>query len=507
MTRRLPIVATLLFLALCFSCAFNVGCRKKKRKGLRCAFHKKTLKMLKSVKDETALPPEERAVLMSVMIEKCEGWPVFMKRAIDWMRKGPHLGPTADEATKKLLPNKEEMAAARKYLDSICPGFTKKFPYDGPPNLRQASNPEHLRRIFRFCRYSKLKVVDEREYVSGSGPWVVLLYTLLRAGGMKPRIARLLSRLWLPSFGESEARGRGIRLPESRSFTGLEEDFPDLFVSRKAIHYRTKRLDIKMEGGRFSAEAKRDGPDGFFVTDLYRTLALWSRKRKELHRIRGSRKVAPFRGNWILAMDGRLSFRLMAEVLYTANQAELSNAQLLVRNPGLRNRVVLVRAPKLTLRTAGAFVPLALTVIMTKKGYYLKSRHGVECPDPKPQPGAVCFPVDKAGFASAARKLSNHLWFLFAKKYKDPSHWNNDPGIRSTITVVPAPRIPIRDVVVTLDAVREVPKDAKNPPVPKNLSKSGCAFEFDRKTSEWRLKKKSRPACMFHNAVLALGSM
>lgn len=501
----------LLFLALCLlglSCALFTGCRKKKRKGLRCAFHKKTLKMLKSVKDETALPPEERHVLMSVMIEKCDRWPVFMKRAIDWMRKGPHPGMSPDEATKKLLPNKEEMAAGRKYLDSICPGFSKRFPHDGPPNLRQASNPEHLRKIFRFCRYSKLKVIEEREFVSGPGPWIVLLYTLLRDGGMKTSISRLLSRLWLPSSGEFEARTHGIRLAASNSATKLEEDFPDMWVSRKAVHFQYKKLNIARVGHRFSADAKRDGPDGYFVDEIYRLMKRWARKRKALYRLRAEKNPPPFKGNWVLAMDGRLSFRLMAEVLYTANQAEMSRPQILVRNPNLLNRVVLIHAPRLRLRkAAGAFMPLALTVVMTKKGYYLKSRHGAECPDPQPQPAAVCFPVDKGGFAAAARKLSHHLWFLYAKKYKDTTHWNNDPEIRSTITVVPAPRIPIRDVVLTLDAVREVPKDAKNPPLPKNLPKSGCASEFDRKTSEWRLKKKSGPACMFHNAVLALGAM
>ena len=62
---------------------------------------------------------------------------------------------------------------------------------------------------------------------------------------------------------------------------------------------------------------------------------------------------------------------------------------------------------------------LILTLVVTDKGFYLKSRHGSECPEGVSDDEKLCFRKKEGKFSEAMIKaLHHHLWFLHASKYK-----------------------------------------------------------------------------------------
>ncbi|MFH2005557.1 MAG: hypothetical protein ABI333_03110 [bacterium] len=156
---------------------------------------------------------------------------------------------------------------------------------------------------------------------------------------------------------------------------------------------------------------------------------------------------------------------------------------------------------------------LNLTLVMTDQGYILKSRHGLECPPSrKVRPGKVCFPTYNSRYDdNTIQLLRHHLWYLFAKKYRDPKHYL-DPANRHNLVIVPEPTIRYDDIVRTMDAVREIPRDATNPKVGHTIPAGGCSVRRDAKTNRWVLSKPDgvsvlRTACMYHRITLALGTL
>ena len=62
-----------------------------------------------------------------------------------------------------------------------------------------------------------------------------------------------------------------------------------------------------------------------------------------------------------------------------------------------------------------------------------------------------------------------------------------------------------------VDAIREVPTDAKDPPLASAVPASGCALVYDRKGGNWGYGSSGGAsvqdsACMYHRITLALGS-
>lgn len=154
---------------------------------------------------------------------------------------------------------------------------------------------------------------------------------------------------------------------------------------------------------------------------------------------------------------------------------------------------------------------LNLSLVMTDKGYYIKSRHGSECPEGVASDAKLCFPKREGKYTEKVLKdLHHHLWYLFAAKYKSEDSYAT-PDERFSITLIPEPTVKYEDIVRTLDVIREIPVDAKNPPVKRAVPNSGCAMKYDRKSGGWGFAEKGGvsvrdTACMYYRVTLALGS-
>jgi hypothetical protein len=105
-------------------------------------------------------------------------------------------------------------------------------------------------------------------------------------------------------------------IPRSLSTSNMA-DAVDVTVGQSGILVRTNGV-ANVKGGRVDASTKRDGPDGFFIDPLYKKLKEEAKKLKASEKSGGPK----FQGLIFLCADKGIPYRLLAEVLYTANQAE-----------------------------------------------------------------------------------------------------------------------------------------------------------------------------------------
>lgn len=176
--------------------------------------------------------------------------------------------------------------------------------------------------------------------------------------------------------------------------------------------------------------------------------------------------------------------------------------------------VVLIETPRLSRAPTNATPQkeaLGLTLVMTDQGIYLKSRHGGECPAGVAESSRLCFRREGGQLTQGVlTKLQGHLWTLFARKYKDESNYAV-PADRHAITVVPEPTVRYEDIVRVLDTIREVPANAKDPPLAQPVPPGGCTLVHDQKGGGWGFSQSGGvsvqdTACMYHRVTLALGS-
>lgn len=106
-------------------------------------------------------------------------------------------------------------------------------------------------------------------------------------------------------------------LPKSVTMTNMA-DAVDIQITASTILVRNKQTGVNVKTGKVDANSKRDGPDGFFIDPLFKKLKDEAKKLKSAEK-QGGR---PFRGDAILAVHKGTPYRLLAEVMYTANQAE-----------------------------------------------------------------------------------------------------------------------------------------------------------------------------------------
>jgi biopolymer transport protein ExbD len=180
--------------------------------------------------------------------------------------------------------------------------------------------------------------------------------------------------------------------------------------------------------------------------------------------------------------------------------------------------IILVQTPRLKNQSSAdkkkKKQALNLTVVMTGKGYYVKSRFGSECPPGKSGgEEKLCFANKEKGKFNTEiiKKMQHHMWYLFAKKYKSSQFYENEKVERHTITLVPQHDIKYKDVVKTLDALREIPIDAKDPKPPSNVPAGGCRMAYDRAVGGWFVEGSKKGnvmerACMYHLVTLAIGA-
>ena len=105
-------------------------------------------------------------------------------------------------------------------------------------------------------------------------------------------------------------------LPKSVSTSNMS-DAVDITISASTVLVRNNAV-VNVKNGRVDANSKRDGPDGFFIDPLFKKLKDEAKKLKAAEK-QGGKKFA---GDAIIAAHKGTPYRLLAEVLYTANQAE-----------------------------------------------------------------------------------------------------------------------------------------------------------------------------------------
>ena len=189
---------------------------------------------------------------------------------------------------------------------------------------------------------------------------------------------------------------------------------------------------------------------------------------------------------------------------------------LLLRAQFVQFGIILLKTPKINPGPSDGVEKkdLGLTLVMTPNGYYVKSRFGSECP-----PGAsgdnekLCFRLKEKGKfdSESVRRLSLHMWHLHKVKYASAQYYKNPQVDRHAYTLVPQHDVRYEDIVKTLDALREIPITAENPPPPKGVPPGGCRMTFERNKREWFVKGKrgedlTDRACMYHLVTLAVGA-
>lgn len=85
---------------------------------------------------------------------------------------------------------------------------------------------------------------------------------------------------------------------------------------------------VAVRAGAVDPTAKRDGPNGYYITPLVDTLTKHANRLKKLEVLTGGQQK--FDGTMLLLIDRAIPYRLVTEVLYSAGQAEFRNYRLVV---------------------------------------------------------------------------------------------------------------------------------------------------------------------------------
>lgn len=143
---------------------------------------------------------------------------------------------------------------------------------------------------------------------------------------------------------------------------------------------------------------------------------------------------------------------------------------------------------------------LNLTLVLTEKGYYLKSRYGAECTD-DPDGPRMCAEW-KSDRTQALSHLARRLRHLFLTKYGHPRFWRYSQRLRGTITFVPENSTRFGDLIRVLEILRDLPAESGA----AAGSGQGCRMRLDPGTSAWKVDEAARKECMYPHVVLAMGS-
>lgn len=467
----------------------STGCHKKKAArraglGVRCAIDARTIDEMARHDDLSTVSPEKRSLYFGLLLRQCKGWPSLVAkkvnhivRSIELMGKQP-TGPAPPKLTDA------DRADIDRRLNRLCPGYDKVA---GKVGSKKSQSAARYNVLWKHCGLRRQGVLTRWEFVAHrpDSRLLVIMYNELVRGGMNRKAARLLVRLWMYGEHGDNLIDYKIALPVSRSNTRMTAAV-DLVVSRTSILLRDRKV-IGVTRGRVNDNAKRDGPDGFFIEPLFRKL------RDEAKKLRAAEKQGgmAFRGDLVLAVDRRTPYRLLAEVFYTATQAGFKRYQILVSHPDEKYRVIVVQAPRVH-RVGQPRPSYHISVSILSSALVAK------------RPSAATklrFAFAPGRVDDAVRRLSLALWKnrARAKVSGAARDWGK-------AFIVPEPMTLLQDVVYLLDGLRVVPREAKDPPPPKGLSQPGCAFDFDRKQNEWKLPPNGAAGCLYPLPTLGLAS-
>ena len=474
--------------------------------GVTCLLPVGVVDEIRAVKETAAVPRKKTAAWLAAVRHRCNPWPRFMDVAFFVAE-----GASSQErwaAFGKLLP-RSRRAHAQAH-EEICPGYAALLEGSSvPTDPSDLGAPLGLARaIYKGCRFERLGLfsVKELDENLATYAYAAMMFTMLRKGGMTDGLARTLSRaLFL----------MGPPKPVPQPKVTLQIRANALLLQGKVV--------TALKGGRVPGAAKRDGPEGFFIEPVFQAL---KREVEQLKRSGVGRRHR-FQGELTVAGDKTVTYRLLAEGLYSASQAGFDRFTFrLVKAPGRADEPLRplpgqpVGGPWLSGKpkskpgpacgkSPGAKQILRLTLHLTNGGIFLRSNFGLECPRPKPG-RRPCFPFARHGVATTERlkQVQHHLWYLFANKYHDGKHYFSDLD-RHALTIRAAADVRYGTLIRVLDAIREIPRDAAQPPVPANLPRAGCTV-YGMPSGGTRLPRMSAPAgyaeaCLYYRITLTLG--
>lgn len=116
-----------------------------------------------------------------------------------------------------------------------------------------------------------------------------------------------------------------LQIPYSVSKSEIEEAMV-LQVARDEIVVDGEHV-IDLRNGRVDPSDKRDGPNGFLITQLERKL---QRIRERAQLIAAQNSARQFEGNVQIVADRRTPYRTLSEVIYTLGQAQFRNLRFVL---------------------------------------------------------------------------------------------------------------------------------------------------------------------------------
>ena len=116
----------------------------------------------------------------------------------------------------------------------------------------------------------------------------------------------------------------GLVLPKS-SIETRRDQAVNITVSQNAVLVEGDAVTA-VRAGSVDPSVKRDGANGYYITPLVDVLNKHANRLKKLAALGGSQ----FDGTAMVMVDKNTPYRLLAEVLYSAGQAEFKNYHLVV---------------------------------------------------------------------------------------------------------------------------------------------------------------------------------
>jgi hypothetical protein len=421
------------------------------------------------VKNTLDVSPVQRFKWMEVVLKKCGPWSPVIHKVVE-----TNLKPLSQAQRTVKLSDKPiyETAAYKQAVRKWCPGMLEALErHTKDTKSRRDGFRKAVDEWYRICKVAERGVVTKKELLKHNTVVIagMMVHEQLVKRGLDPRVARTVARLFIPDdVLMSKVWAHKLQLPRSRSASEVAHGVM-LIISRTEINVQGVAV-ANVRQGKVDDNHKRDGPNGYFINPLFVSLNAEAKRRLAVSKAGGR----PFAGNIVVMVDGRSPYRLLAECLYTAGQAQFKNIQLAVRRSDRSVGMIYLPVPRYVMQQPAQPGPRYPQVRHKQNAFEVKYRKAA---------AAKRIVVGTGGVEEARAALVAHL-----RKLRRVPTGSPEWGV---IKVTAGPKVPVSELVKTLDAVRD-----KSATVGAKGGK-GCRFRFHRKAADWRLVPDSRAACWF----------
>ncbi len=182
-----------------------------------------------------------------------------------------------------------------------------------PPKPNDVPEREAKRQISRFRAQVEEEAQEHAMAYLNITPMMdmmtILLVFLLKQFSVQATAASMSEGLVLPKSSIETQRPLAVNITVSQTAVLVEGD---------AV--------TAVRSGSVDPSVKRDGANGYYITPLVDVLNKHANRLKKIAAMGGT----PFDGTCMVMVDKNAPYRLLAEVLYSAGQAEFKNYHLVV---------------------------------------------------------------------------------------------------------------------------------------------------------------------------------